>query len=111
MYEAAEGAEGRISNGSGVAGVPIDGNKALLSVYAPSGAFRISGRSGGGTMGTAGTTGFGGGRRGRKAVGGGMYSSILVDLFEYESSLRCLLMYNDVRWSISRYPMLKVIPG
>jgi hypothetical protein len=72
MYEAAEGAEGRISNGSGVAGVPMDGNRELLSVYAPSGAFRISGRSGGGTMGTAGTTGLGGGRRGKKAVGGGM---------------------------------------
>lgn len=72
MNDAAEGADGRISNGSGVAGVPIDGNRELFNVYAPSGAFRISGRSGGGTIGTAGTTGLGGGSRGRKAVGGGI---------------------------------------
>jgi len=72
MNEAAVGADGRTSKGSGIAGVPIEGKSEVVRVYAPSGALRMSGRSGGGTTGTAGTTGRGGGRRGRKAVGGGM---------------------------------------
>jgi hypothetical protein len=40
----------------------------------------MSGRSGGGTIGTAGTTGRGGGSRGRNAVGGGMYSSMILSI-------------------------------
>ena len=78
MNEAALGAAGRMSNGNGAAGVPIEGKRELLRTYVPSGALSTSGRSGGGTTGTAGTTGLGGGSLGKKAVGGGMYSSILV---------------------------------
>lgn len=77
MNDAALGAVGRISKGSGAAGVPIEGKSELLSTYIPSGALSDSGKSGGGTTGTAGTTGLGGGSLGKKAVGGGMYSSIL----------------------------------
>jgi hypothetical protein len=66
------------SNGRGAWGVPIGGNREGFRVYAPSGAWIVSGKSGIGTMGTAGTTGRGGGSRGRKEDGGGMYSSILV---------------------------------
>jgi hypothetical protein len=71
-------AEGRpVSYGRGAEGMPMEGKREGLRVYAPSGAWMVSGRSGMGTMGTAGTTGRGGGRRGRKDEGGGMYSSIV----------------------------------
>lgn len=45
--------------------MPIDGNRSLFIVYAPSGAWIVSGRSGRGTRGTGGADGLGGGSRGR----------------------------------------------
>ena len=70
MKPAEEGADMRLSYGSGAAGVPMEGKREGFRVYAPSGAWIVSGRSGMGTMGTAGTTGRGGGSRGRKGIGG-----------------------------------------
>lgn len=60
------------SYGSGATGVPMEGKRSLLSVYAPSGAWMVSGKSGMGTTGTGGAAGRGGGRRGMKVIGGGM---------------------------------------